>query len=143
MTTNEIKSGSKVRVENENGTTKIIYTNPDGSEVHHFLVHCAVCDREFESSLPPSISQVCGVKCQQHKDSGKPDYFENKELNSLLINAEPEVQAFHEGPKEWITARFDTEHDAELFVDWVGCRYDLRCDINPSKEGGWSVEVYP
>jgi hypothetical protein len=138
-----INGGSKVRIEDENGVKKIVYTTPAGSEVYRFIVHCAVCDREFESSVPPSTSQVCGVKCQEHRDSGEPNQFENKELNSLLINAEHEVHAFHEGLREWITAHFDTEHDAELFVDWVGCRYDLRCDINRCETGGWSVEVYP
>ena len=137
-----IKSGSKVHVENENGAKKIVYTNPDGSEVYRFIVHCAVCDREFESTVPPSTSQVCGVKCQEHRDSGKPDYFENKELNSLLINTEPEVHPFRAGSKEWVIAYFDTEHDANLFVDWVGSNYDLRCDINPCEGGKWSVEVY-
>jgi hypothetical protein len=93
-------------------------------------VHCTVCDREFESSLPPSVDQVCSVKCQQHKDSGKPNYLKNKQLNSLVITAAHEVQPFQTGTREWVTAHFDTEHEAELFVDWVGCRSDLRCDIN-------------
>jgi hypothetical protein len=73
-----------------------------------------------------------------------PNEFQHQQLNALLAESKHEVHGWRAGTKEWVTVHFETENEAELFVDWVGCRYDdLRCDIDTCEGGGWSVEVYP